>query len=77
MAKKTPFKKPDYKSLWGREAGTSTRSKKGVQVGSKARRKMRPINTQGAIVELPQSQIKKGKVQRKKVAKKRPTKKRK
>lgn len=41
-------KRPNTDSLRGREAGTSTRDKKGVQVGSKARRK-KPVPKQGIM----------------------------
>ena len=43
-------KRPNVQSLRGREAGTSTRNKQGVQVGSKARRATgEPISKYGVM----------------------------
>ena len=62
MARKKSFlesqKRPDTKSLRGREAGTSTRNKQGIQVGSKARRK-KPVSEQGVMVDVKGSKPKK------------------
>jgi len=58
-------KRPNVDSLRGREAGTSTRNKKGVQVGSKARRKKGGINpTQGVMAPSTKKAKKKSMAQK-------------
>lgn len=59
----TGVKKPNTDSLRGREAGTSTRSPKGVQVGSKARRK-KPVPKQGVMAGPVKKRVSKKKAKR-------------